>query len=154
YLNSITATGAANPTVSITAPALNAVVPLNSNAADATTAVTITASAAGQGTSIAKGEFRAGDQLIGTATQSPYTVTWSSAPEGTHYLTATAVDTTGTSTSSSAIPLHVARSNDVAPWTSVDIGYPRIAGAAGKLGASSLVVRGSGAIAGGTEGPE
>ncbi|ACQ81604.1 hypothetical protein Bcav_3362 [Beutenbergia cavernae DSM 12333] len=156
YLNSITAIGAPNPEVRIVSPVLDSVVRLRSADPGATTALTVRAVARGQGARIAAVEVRAGDRLLGTASAPPYAVTWADAPEGTHYVTATAIDATGSATGSSAIAVHVVRGTDLGPWRSHDLGGVPIRGAAGAVGAElgadgtprTIAVRGSGSIGG------
>ena len=88
------------PTVSLTAPAANTVF-------TAPASVTLTASAtAGKGT-ISKVDFYQGSTLLGTATKSPYSVTWSNAPAGSYSLTAKATDSQGVATTSTAVPIIV-----------------------------------------------
>ena len=57
--------------------------------------------------SISKVEFFNGATLLGTATSSPYTFTWSSVPAGTYSLTAEAFDASGTTATSSAVSVTV-----------------------------------------------
>jgi len=52
-------------------------------------------------------EFFNGATLLGTATSSPYTFTWSSVPAGTYSLTAEAFDASGTTATSSAVSVTV-----------------------------------------------
>jgi len=91
----------ANSYVTITNPSNGAIVTPGSN-------ITLTASVtAGTGKSISKVEFYNGSSLIGTATSSPYTITWSSVPAGKYTLTAKAYETTGTVVTSSGISINV-----------------------------------------------
>ncbi len=57
--------------------------------------ITFTASASDSGGTISKVTFWANDRLIGTATDAPYTVTWTNAPAGLYIIDAHAVDNTG-----------------------------------------------------------
>lgn len=89
------------PTVSLTAPQANQLYTAPAN-------VTLTATASpGSGGTLAKVDFFQGTTLIGTATASPYTVTWSNAPAGSYSLTAKATDSRNISTTSAAIPISV-----------------------------------------------
>ena len=91
----------APPTVSLTAPSGGSVF---SPAA----AVTVRATAGDTNGSVARVEFFAGTQLIGTDTGSPYEVTWTAGPPGSYSLTAVAVDNQNASTTSTAVPVSVA----------------------------------------------
>jgi len=99
------------PTVSITAPSNGA----NYNAP---ASVTITANASDSDGSISKVEFYNGTTLVGTATASPYTVTWSNVAAGTYSLTAKAYDNANATTTSSAVSITVNGSNQ-APTVSI-----------------------------------
>jgi hypothetical protein len=99
------------PTVSITAPANGATYTAPAN-------VTITANAADSDGSISKVEFYNGTTLIGTATASPYTVTWSNVAAGTYSLTAKAYDNANATTTSSAVSITVNGTNK-APTVSI-----------------------------------
>ena len=93
------------PTVSISAPAGGA-----SYTAPAT--VSITATAADADGAITKVEFYNGATLLGTATASPYTYSWTSVAAGTYTLTAKATDNGGASTTSSAVSITVSGSSN------------------------------------------
>ena len=99
------------PTVSITAPTNNA-------SYTAPASITITASATANTGSISKVEFYDGNILIGTATTSPYSITWSNAENegGSFPLTAKAYDSAGFATVSSVINITVNDSNLKAYW--------------------------------------
>jgi len=97
------------PTVSITAPANNAVFLPATN-------VTVTASAADTDGTVAKVDFFDGATLVGTvATPGPFTATLSNLAAGTHTLTALATDNLGRSTTSAAVAIRV----DAAPTVSI-----------------------------------
>lgn len=89
-----------SPTVSITSPADN-----SSFASPAS--ITITAAASDADGSISKVEFYNGATLLGTATTSPYTFTWTNVAEGKYTITAKATDNTGAVTTSSIINVSV-----------------------------------------------
>jgi RHS repeat-associated protein len=76
------------PTVSLTAPANNASFTGLAN-------ITLTATAKDTGGSIKQVAFYNGATLLGTATASPYTVTWNAVPPGTYAITAQATDNQG-----------------------------------------------------------
>ncbi|MNZ69664.1 hypothetical protein D3C78_879730 [compost metagenome] len=94
-------------------------------------------------------EFFAGDLKLGEDDTAPYSFSWNNVPEGTHFLTARAIDDSGTSTQSSNVAIHVNREGNIAPWQSTDIGTPGIAGHT-QLGSSetNVVVKASGDIGG------
>ena len=87
------------PTVSITAPAANAV--FNAGAT-----VAITANAADTDGTVTQVEFFANGSPVGTATASPYTVNWTPAA-GAYSLTAVATDNNGATTTSAAVAVTV-----------------------------------------------
>ncbi len=84
------------PTVSLNAPANGAsyTAPVN---------LTITAGAASVGDEIARVDFYAGTNLLGTDATAPYEILWGSVPPGTYALTAVAFDTSNRSTTSHAV---------------------------------------------------
>jgi regulation of enolase protein 1 (concanavalin A-like superfamily) len=107
----LTATASApnqSPAVSLTAPANGA-----TYTAPATMSVGATASDT-DGT-IAAVEFYAGSTMIGSDTSSPYSVTWSNAPAGTHALTAVARDNGGASTTSSSRQITISTPQNSVP---------------------------------------
>jgi beta-glucosidase len=79
--------GAVAPTVTFSDPVDGATVPAGN--------VTLSATATDADGAIAKVEFYAGTDFIGEAATAPYTVVWSAAPEGSHTLTARAIDDIG-----------------------------------------------------------
>ncbi len=87
------------PTVSITSPA---------SGATFTAPATIALAAAASDTdgAVAKVEFRAGSQLIGTDTTSPFGMSWTNVAAGNYTVTAVATDNNG-ATATSAIPVTV-----------------------------------------------
>ncbi len=91
----------APPTVSLTAPSGGSVF-------TPAAAVTVRATAGDTNGTVARVEFFAGTQLIGTDTGSPYEVTWTAGPPGSYSLTAVAVDNQNASTTSTAVPVSVA----------------------------------------------
>ena len=88
------------PSVSITAPANNAIL-------TAPATFTVTASASDSDGSIAKVEFYNGATLVSTATSAPYGVTLSEAAAGVLNLTATAIDNRGGSSTSAPVTVIV-----------------------------------------------
>jgi cellulose 1,4-beta-cellobiosidase len=92
--------GSGTPTVSLTSPATGA-----SFTAPAT--VSLAATAAETGGTISKVEFFNGTTLLGTATASPYTFSWTNVPAGSYSLTAEAFDAAGGTATSSAASVTV-----------------------------------------------
>jgi hypothetical protein len=88
------------PTVSITSPANGATFTQPAN-------ITINATAADSDGTVTKVDFYEDGTLIGTDTSSPYSVTWSGAPTGTHSLTAVATDNAGGTKTSAAVSVTV-----------------------------------------------
>jgi endoglucanase len=114
-VNGFACNGAAQaPSVQITSPASGASFTPGSN-------VTITASASEPTASIASVAFYDTPQpggtatLIGTATASPYSVTWASVPAGSYELTAKATDSAGNTATSAAVPVSVVSATSIAP---------------------------------------
>ena len=99
------------PTVSITAPT-------NNSSYTAPASITITATATANTGSISKVEFYDGNTLLGTATTSPYSITWSNAENegGSFPLTAKAYDSAGFATVSAVVNITVNDSNLKAYW--------------------------------------
>src|SRR5205807_4790060 len=89
-----------SPTVSITAPAHNAIytAPVN---------IVVTAQAADSDGSIARVEFYNGSTLITTVTSAPYSFIWSGVPQGSYSLTAKAFDNNGFPTTSAPVNVTV-----------------------------------------------
>ena len=96
------------PTVSITAPANNALFTAPAN-------VTVTASAADADGTVSKVDFFDGATLAATVTAAPYSATLANLPPGTHVLTARATDNLGVSTTSAAVTVRV----DAAPGVNI-----------------------------------
>ncbi|BCU79279.1 Ig-like domain-containing protein [Luteolibacter sp. LG18] len=88
------------PTVSITSPANGASFTQPAN-------ITVDATASDSDGTVSKVDFYANGSLIGTDTTSPYSVTWSSAPVGTHSLTAVATDNANGTKTSTAVSVTV-----------------------------------------------
>ena len=90
----------APPAVSITAPANGATFTAPAN-------ITITANASDSDGSISRVDFFQGTTLIGTATTSPYTISWNNVAAGGYTLTARATDNLGASTTSNPVNITV-----------------------------------------------
>lgn len=99
---SVTNVSAANciPLVSLTAP-------LNNSASCQGTTITLTAIANDPDGTISKVDFYNGATLLGSATTSPYTYSWTNAITGTHSITARATDNENVSTATAAISITV-----------------------------------------------
>ena len=89
------ATGLALPVVNITSPT-------NTSSYQSPVNITIDATATSLAGTITNVTFVAGTNLLGVATNSPYSVTWSNVPPGSYLVTASARDTTGAAGISSA----------------------------------------------------
>ncbi|UOQ84815.1 pectinesterase family protein [Gracilibacillus salinarum] len=140
YLNSIAANGSANPTVSIQSPTMNTIHETGSD-------ITIEANASDSDGAVETVVFYQGSEKLGEDSTAPYTYQWSDLPEGTHHLTAKAIDDTGTSTDSSNVVIHVNTNEDISPWASTDIGNPGIAGHT-EIEDEEIIVKSSGDVAG------
>ena len=89
------------PNVSITSPTEGAKLPTPGN-------ITINATASDDDGTVASVAFYASGSLIGTATTSPYSVTWSNVAAGAYTLTAIATDNQGATTTSAGVDVTVA----------------------------------------------
>jgi len=117
-VNGYACNGAAQvPSVNITSPASGAGFAPGAS-------VPVTASASEPTASISKVEFFEASTLpgtspapvlIGTATASPYTVSWASVPAGYYSLTAEAFDSAGASATSAPVPVAVVSATSTAP---------------------------------------
>jgi len=96
----VTVTSGLAPVVSLTAPTAGATF-----TAPATIGLSATASAAGG--SIAKVDFFANGNVVGTATTAPYNATWRGVAAGTYVLMAKATDTHGATANTAAIAITV-----------------------------------------------
>src|SRR3984893_8891419 len=107
------------PMVAITAPAPGASFTAPANITLAATA------AAATGSTITQVAYLVGTTVIGTATASPYSVTWQNVAGGDYNVTAVATDSTGATGTSPPFGIHVAASPSVvfnATTLSVQIG--------------------------------
>ena len=77
--------------------------------------MTAAASDPNSGGSITKVEFYNADQLVGTATSSPYSCTWTVSTAGSYALTARAYDNFGLQTNSGVVNITVTNTTQVAP---------------------------------------
>jgi hypothetical protein len=117
-VNGYACNGAAQlPSVQITSPAAGGSYAPGAN-------IPVTASASEPTASISKVEFFAASTLpgtpatpvlVGTATASPYTVTWSNVTAGDYALTAEAFDSAGATNTSAADPVSVVSTTSTAP---------------------------------------
>jgi uncharacterized repeat protein (TIGR01451 family) len=98
----VTAGSVAVPTVSITSP-------VNGASFSAPAIIPITAAAtAGTAATVSRVDFYAGTTLIGTASTTPYSVTWNNVSAGSYSLTAKVTDSSGETATSSPIAVSVA----------------------------------------------
>jgi hypothetical protein len=74
--------------------------------------ISLTASAADPENQLARVEFYQSSTLLGTATASPYSFTWSSVPAGSYTLTAVAIDAGGAQTTSAPVSISVTAPNE------------------------------------------
>lgn len=96
------------PNVSITNPA-------NNTSFTAPVSITIGAVASDPDGTVTRVEFFANTTPLGTDTTSPYSVTWTNAPAGTHFLTAVATDDSGAVRSSVPVTARVTGSGGPPP---------------------------------------
>lgn len=98
---------------------------------------------------IDKVQFFIGKEIVGEATEAPYTYKTSSLEEGTYYISAKVYDKKGNQTQSNAIAIHV---NDVtmenSQWAAADIGKVETTGATTVYSDDKITVKGSGKLIG------
>jgi hypothetical protein len=94
-----------------TAPAVSLLTPANGASYTGPASVALSASASDSDGSISKVDYYAGTNLIGTATTTPYNVTWSSVGVGSYTLTVVATDNQGLTNVSSAVQITVNNGN-------------------------------------------
>lgn len=137
----------APPSVSIASPASGATF-------TSPASITLTAGAADADGSINRVDFYAGGTFIGSATSSPYAVTWSGVAAGAYSITARATDNNGAEATSAPISVLVS-SPELPPsglpsgWASQDIGAVGAAGST-TFNSGAFTLRGSGADIWGT----
>jgi hypothetical protein len=88
------------PSVALTSPVQNATF-------TAPASVSISATASDSDGSVRQVDFYAGNQVIGTKTAAPWTMTWQNVPAGSYALTAAATDDRGATTASSPVNITV-----------------------------------------------
>ena len=103
-LNGVACNGAAPPP---TGPAVSITSPNAGQTFTAPASIPIDATASESGGTISKVEFFSGSTLLGTATTSPYSITWSNVASGSYSLTAEAFDVAGNTATSAAVPITV-----------------------------------------------
>lgn len=98
---------------------------------------------------IDKVQFFIGKEIVGEATEAPYTYKTSSLDEGTYYISAKVYDKKGNQTQSNAVAIHV---NDVtmegSQWAAADIGKVETTGATTVYSDDKITVKGSGKLIG------
>ena len=99
----------APPTVTLSAPANNAIFAEGAS-------ITLSSTASDAVGNVAKVDFYQGTTLIGTATAAPYTFSWMSVPAGNYSLTAVATNDGGGTTTSAPVAIKV----DAAPTVTLD----------------------------------
>ena len=129
---------AENPTVSIDLP--------DNTLVEKGKSVTVTADASSS-KGIEKVEFYNGADCVGTATEAPYSFTYtdSIAKDGTYHISARAYDKAGNKTQSNTSRLHVNSTAGVGDWENTDIGTPEVKGTA-SLVDGVLTIKGAGKI--------
>jgi len=95
----------------LTGPSVSLIQPANGAGFPAGAAITLAAAASDpQGTVTEVEFFRGGTNLVGLATNAPYSIAWSNVASGTYVLTAQATDTRGLSSTSAAVNIVVSNS--------------------------------------------
>ncbi|HYC62584.1 MAG TPA: LamG-like jellyroll fold domain-containing protein [Thermoanaerobaculia bacterium] len=125
----------ARPVVSVTRPAASAIF-------DAPASIIVEA-AATDGDGIRQVEFFQGAATLGVDQTAPYSVSWSSVPEGTYRLTAVATDTRGSTTTSAPVDVTVRPGSPVNASQFVSQSVPAVM-VAGRTYNVSVTVQNSG----------
>lgn len=103
----------------------------NNTLLDEGKSITVTATAtANNGGSIAKVDFFNGAELVGTATEAPYSFTYTGLADGTYDISVRAYDNAENATQSDTSKLHVNSVAGTGEWTSTAIGTPGVTGTA------------------------
>ena len=105
------------PTVTLTAPAIEATI-------SAPGPVTLAANAFDVGGSVAQVAFYAGTSLIGSVTAPPYQMNWTNAPVGNYAITAVAVDNNGATTTSAPTMIRVLPGPTSTPFAGTPAAIP------------------------------
>ena len=114
------------PTVTLTSPASGATF-------TAPATITLTATASDADGSVAAVDFYSGSTLLGSASTSPYSWSWTNVAAGGYSVSAVARDNLGASSSPSAVDITVTAPPPgglPVPWLSSDIGAPALSGSA------------------------
>ena len=88
-------------------PTITLIAPGNNSFYIAPATISLSATASGTGSSLAKVEFFAGATLVATATAAPYQATWINVPAGSYTITAKATDARGGSATSPPVTVTV-----------------------------------------------
>lgn len=121
YLNSIVGNGSSNPVIRLTKPEQH-------QQFQAKSTVVIAADAFDSDGTVEKVEFYANGKKIGEDGKAPFQMTWNHVQDGSYFVMAKAIDNSGTSTDSTAVPVHVNTTASTTPWVSTDVGTPGIPG--------------------------
>jgi hypothetical protein len=129
------------PVVAITSPVPGA--PFTAPAA-----IALAATATDADGKVTRVDFYSGSTVIGSATTSPFSTTWSNVAAGTYSLTAVAQDNANAKTTSAAVAVTVSPAGGggtglPAPWIGTDLGSPALAGSASYAG-STFTIKGGG----------
>ena len=126
------------PTVSLTAPANNAVIPAPAN-------ISLTATAADSDGTVGKVQYFSGATLIATGGAAPaYAATWANVPAGAYSITAVATDNLGASTTSAPVSVIV----DAPPMVSIATPADHaVIPAPGNIGLSAVATDSDGTVA-------
>jgi hypothetical protein len=90
-------------------PQVSIITPTTGSTYNTPCAIEIAAAASDSDGSVSRVEFYAGSSLVGSASRSPYSVTWSNAPPGKHVLKAVGYDDRGAATTSPGVEVTVAQ---------------------------------------------
>ncbi|HUO57374.1 MAG TPA: Ig-like domain-containing protein, partial [bacterium] len=131
------------PTSSANAfPSVSVTYPTEGASFTAPVSLALSADASDSDGTITQVDFWADSILIGTATTSPYTYTWNDVPDGTHFISAHAIDDKGAIQYSCPISISVA-STLPPPWMDQDIGPVSVMGG-GTYSGGVFTVKGGG----------
>jgi pectate lyase len=142
YLNSLVDMNyePTNPDVEIVSPKFNNIYSVGS-------IIEIKVEASAKNGEIVKVEFYDGDLKIGEDSVRPYVINYKIS-EGTHFISARAIDSNGLSTQASTVIVHGVLPQIGLPWRKIDIGNVAIKGRASLTEDGKIILRGAGAIKG------
>jgi RHS repeat-associated protein len=100
------------------APSVSIQTPTNNSTATAPATINLTANAAATGTTVTQVSYYNGTSFIGSANQSPYTVSWSNVPAGSYTITAQVTD--GFNDTATSAPVNITVNPNTPPTVTLN----------------------------------